>query len=1183
MAKRPDPALLARGKPSNSQTPAKEPAGNPANKSHFIPPSAQQSPVQHGTSPKAEDITYVSDIFESSTIDVVIGIDALDSFSYALVEGNSNLSKPSLDADPTDSGASIVAIVDEVHDVPIILSLKAEEALSPTVIDGNSSVSDSLNSLSESLTASINEDTVTKISSQDIVLDLRLSDDDSNTLYSGNSSLSQSSITSSDNTTETYIHEDQSGVKAVHMVVALSINDSSSGQKVLSSSNISLVDSSLNQFVWAKLFNESSNVLQSNSVFGLKLDDSSSYDRVHSSSSLVDLSVDSLDESLSALITSNASSQKGPIDSVIGLRLAEVVTTSSELSSSSVSQIKLPSMDNVDGAIIENAQGFEYYDVVAGMKAGESVSSDLIFASSLLSVDEITVSGTRNSAYIYENINPIVCVADSVLDLSISDYNLETEVHEIKQGSTFVYWPESSLSGAEVSALSNGHDSVILLKSRPYPYILQDIFVSTLRGRVDFMISAKGYVGAGQKAYDVWDDKLTHIEIVYLPHNIESPPLIIAFRKDVYNIGRSIEASSSSLSRHGISIPSQYSSVDAEILEGKGMVRHANSVVGLRANEITYTSPMNLSSISSSIVGATISQSDIETSIHESNEPASWVNVVVVGLNVVDSNSSQVEAGHSNISQLGAHLYEENMSSVYEEGSINALESDTILGLALTDNSPASSLVLGQSSLSKPDLPVSESLAADISVSSILHRKLTVTDNVLSSSVSENLIDNSILFGQSHKSFVSGIVSESNAATISEGTINELQANLVLSLDVSSTVPRSESQQYYTMPENLNFQISEGSTNISMTGGHFHLVGELPLLDNFIAEDQTMFYVPNPPVDTTPPPVFKPTPAIPPSEEAWLNDPTPTPIYTITSRYANLNLSVKYLSDIYFFEFGHNIRYPDAVGDSDFARVIAKQVVDLLISGRSHRNAFVPAYGRIFDTLGASDGQNLSVSNADNKSKGTMRLLLNTPALTKNYYSRYPAHGIGPFIGDRLIPFPEIAHWKGGRAYLNNGTHLLGVVYGSARSHPLERNSLGGWGLGYTGQLIMSGSGVSGGSDEVDTNINRMDLSNDTSFFFDCVLRGDAIGPFDQLKGRPDWYILKDGNDTTLSMGYIHWKGSNGSYNATVKIDTDIYPERWILGSTGGTSSMKAVWGEGSFSVTGGSMDRFIWNLSMSG
>ena len=62
-------------------------------------------------------------------------------------------------------------------------------------------------------------------------------------------------------------------------------------------------------------------------------------------------------------------------------------------SSSSVSQIKLPSMDNVDGAIIENAQGFEYYDVVAGMKAGESVSSDLIFASSLLSVDEITVSG----------------------------------------------------------------------------------------------------------------------------------------------------------------------------------------------------------------------------------------------------------------------------------------------------------------------------------------------------------------------------------------------------------------------------------------------------------------------------------------------------------------------------------------------------------------------------------------------------------------------------------------------------------------------------------------------------------------------------------------------------------------------------------------------------------------------
>ena len=59
MAKRPDPALLARGKPSNSQTPAKEPAGNPANKSHFIPPSAQQSPVQHETSPEALPISHV--------------------------------------------------------------------------------------------------------------------------------------------------------------------------------------------------------------------------------------------------------------------------------------------------------------------------------------------------------------------------------------------------------------------------------------------------------------------------------------------------------------------------------------------------------------------------------------------------------------------------------------------------------------------------------------------------------------------------------------------------------------------------------------------------------------------------------------------------------------------------------------------------------------------------------------------------------------------------------------------------------------------------------------------------------------------------------------------------------------------------------------------------------------------
>ena len=181
------------------------------------------------------------------------------------------------------------------------------------------------------------------------------------------------------------------------------------------------------------------------------------------------------------------------------------------------------------------------------------------------------------------------------------------------------------------------------------------------------------------------------------------------------------------------------------------------------------------------------------------------------------------------------------------------------------------------------------------------------------------------------------------------------------------------------------------------------------------------------------------------------------------------------------------------------------------------------------------------------------------------------------------IGLPEIQNFKGGRVYDGSGSSLLGVTYGSERLHPLERDSLGGWGLHYRGELDMTFSGLAQNSNDITATATSIDSSMDLSYFFEGVLRGFGISLERMRMAKPDWYTISDSNGTLLREGYLSWSGSNGSYTARVELDEDIYPSSWVLGSTVGTSKMKRAWADGDFLVTGGSMDKFVWTINMSG
>ena len=1184
MAKRPDPALLARGKPSNSQTPAKEPAGNPANKSHFIPPSAQQSPVQHDTSPEALPISHVDTSVSLVDSTVILGLGLRETISNAIRFGSSNLSVIDKGINPSTSDAKVLASVGETHEPSVILSLLASESNSGSIVFASTSITAPELSIDDASTASVTEDGVGMRLETTSVMGLQASDSTGYSLNHGNTSLSVSNADISEYAFNCYIYRDNKFLFVFDSVLGLKVADSSISSLLLGNTSAPVVSADINKRVTGTIFEEDADVLKADSILGISLSDSQSYSLKLGSSSLpiVDASVD---ESLSAVVTEGGSVLELNVNSILGLSLVESLTADINHGN-----VVVPTLEANIGEFTNNTTVIEdegdhklvVDNVVLGLSVDESAQSDsLVLGSSSLPIVWSRVSNWILDAEIREGAGGSAYhIMDNVLGLSAFDGILETEVHEMKQGSNFIYWDNSPMTTAEFLSLSAAHDSVIRLKSRPYPYVLEDITLSSIRGRVDYMLTAKGYDSTGLTSYTQWDDNIAYIEVIYLPLDIESPPLILGIRRDVYDVNYSLNYGSTSLAEVSNRVDVFNPSVIAEVKEGEGIQQRFTKILGLNVIESQSDSAKYGSSISA-IVNADTDSSTSAT-VEEGGSAATHTTVVVVGKSVSENVSHSLDHGNSTTSQVSNFVEDEAVSLIKEDTSVSTSEATSILSLSATESQSAS-LIKGQSSVS-----FVESQVADSSIGTVQQGKISAlhyADSVIKMSASDSL-SVSDTSGSTSLVAVDGTVTDSSTGSVDESILNayrEIYYDSVLSIRVTDHELDPHPERYILplpMPVNLSLDVDAGSSIVPVVGSLIY--DELDSQKNYFMEDAMMSYVPEPPVDTTPPPVFV---EVPPVEA--ITPPPPQPVFV--SKSADISFKLSFKSILLFSEFGQvdDLAIRDLDGTSSEPRSVAKSILDLLLSNRPHNGNYRPYMARLMDESMEAQGSGIDEYDAAMGTNGSMYLRMYTTADGPVQGARH-GRAQASWSGVRRVTLPEIDHFKAGRIYLPNGTSFFGVSFGNHYLHPLERDSLGGWGVHYQADLEMTSSTSVSLDDAYDEDLGlvraersgRLDISNHLANSMASVLNNTVYQS--QYKALPNYLFMYKDKDRTqvVKQTSISFSGGSGNYGTRIYVETDRVPALWSLGYMSGNTYEE--WSIGAFATAGDpEINEFIFSINM--